>query len=171
MSTQPGRKLCTREVIYSQHQWVRGQGLCLHGEGSGQMWSLAKKLGLPGTQGESKAVSCCRSWRICQKYGGSDEAKGRWAESGLYPSPMPRDVCSHQGTGGPECYLVLREQMGLGPHSCKLPTEKHQGWLHIWFKARPSPLQKAGWPVQPASAAVQGCVQSQKHMAPSGGLP
>ena len=69
-------------------------------------------------------------------------------------------------SGGPECYLVLRVQMGLGPHTCKLQTEKHQGWLHIWFRARPSPLQKAGWPVYPASAAVQGCVQSLETHGP-----
>lgn len=110
MSTLPGRELCTREVIHSQHQWVRGQSLCLHGEGSGQMWSLARKLGLPGTQGESKAVSCCRSWRFCQKYGGSHEApKEDGLTQGSAPPPHPGMFVPTRGRGGDQNVILFSE--------------------------------------------------------------
>lgn len=60
---------------------------------------------------ERKAVSCCWNWGSCQKY----EAKGRWAGTGLCPSPTPRDVCSHQGTGETRMLSCSQTTIGSWP--------------------------------------------------------
>lgn len=100
---------------------------------------------------------------------GAMKPKEDGLSQGSAPPPRPEMFVPTRGQGDQNVILFSEYKWVLALILASFQQKNIR--LHIWFKARPSPLQKAGWPVQPASAAVQGCVQSQKHMAPSGGLP
>lgn len=84
--------------------------------------------------------------------------------------------CSQTTNGSWPSFLQTsgRKTSVLASHLVESRTKSPaEGWMDQIPCRRldgPSPLQKAGWRVYPASAAVQGCVQ-KKHMAPSWGAP
>lgn len=116
-------------------------------------------------QRESKAVGCCRSWRVCQKYGGgSHEAKGRWAESGLCPSPTPRDVCSHQGTGGTRMLSCSQSTNGSWPSFLQASNRKTSGLAsHLVQSKTESPAEGRMASVSSQCSCAGLCAKPETH--------